>query len=422
MPIIRPFSVHPVTPSKLKSKLNPAVEAFTPSNPSNSSGKDSLKSGSMQAASPSKTKFEASVNASNAKDEGFVPPHLRRRSNVSIKEEPSVKDTIKDQGTVASSAQSESSKQAESLEVTSLTPRILPHLRRQTNFIKNEDVPPSQVQLTNNGKNKETTIEGGELMSRDSALTSMKENLKPATTPGASVKPDPGLQAWLNSQEEAQSKKAISASVANDTLIEIDPESPKAGKKTVPLPPGFIPISTKSAPVKSETAAPIKTDKAVSPISADDPFIHRNPTDEDKSAAPGHEVSANTTSEKEKNAAFMAEYNKGLSSISAKYGKDSRKSSDAKEDDRVDPPQFIGAEPVSLPTLRVIFLHAYPIPTHTQSYNPPKPTGTHELGTLLDGASYRMVMKPRAEDNVEEEAIGQQWKAVRKDGRVVYVL
>ena len=341
IPLIKPFAVHPVTPSKAKSKLNPAVEAFTPSNPSNSSGKDSLKSGNMKTASPSKSESEPSATVSNTKDEGFVPPHLRRPLKISTNVEPvtttgepSVKDKIQGQATVASSAQSDFAKKIEPVQATSSTPRVLPHLRRQ---IKNEDGHPPQVQLSSKGKNKENVIEGGELFSRDSTFTDTKDNAKAASTSGASVKLDPGLQAWLDSQEKARFNNAPThdtASTPNETLIEMDPDSPEYGrKKTVPLPPGFIPVSTKDAPVKTEAADPIeiKTSEAAPPTTAEDPVIHRDQATKNEGAAPGHGISAKPTTEKERNAAFIAGYEKALSSISAKYGKDSRTNSDTKE-------------------------------------------------------------------------------------------
>lgn len=55
-----------------------------------------------------------------------------------------------------------------------------------------------------------------------------------------------------------------------------------------------------------------------------------------------------------------------------------------------------------------------------QFYDPPRPIGTRELGALLDDECYRTVMKPRKAAKVE--ILEQQWKAVRKGGKVVYVL
>ena len=378
IPIIKPFSVHPVTPSKAKSKLNPAVEAFTPSNPSNSSGKDSIKSDNMQAKSPNKSESEPSATASNAKDEGFVPPHLRRPLKISTNVEPvtttgepSVKDKIKGQATVASSAQSDYKKENESVQATSSTLRVLPHLRR---LIKNEDAHSPHTQLSSKGKNKENMIKGSELFSRDPALADTKENAKAATTSGVSVKLDPGLQAWLDSQEKARFNNASAhdtASAPNETLIEMDPDSPEYGrKKTVPLPPGFIPVSTKDAPVKTETAAhiEIKPSEAASPTTAHDPITHRNQATKDESAAPGHEISAKPTTEKERNAAFIAGYDKALSSISAKYGKDSRNNSDAKEAN-ADLIEQLGYDPVNsfLPFYMCFSLTK---PTHTELQSP----------------------------------------------------
>lgn len=56
----------------------------------------------------------------------------------------------------------------------------------------------------------------------------------------------------------------------------------------------------------------------------------------------------------------------------------------------------------------------------TQSYVPSLPSGTHELGALLDDECYGMVLKPGKAVKVEDA--GQEWKAVQKDGKVVYVL
>lgn len=362
MPIIRSDGVHPVTPSQVKSKLNPAVEAFTPSN---SSGKDSAKTGRMQASPPSKNEFNPWINATTAKEEEFSPPHLRRLSKISAEEEPvitteelSVKDEIKDQGNIATTAQNGSAKESEPLQPTSLTPSILPHLRRLPNVIKDGEVDPSQVQHSSKAKDKDNTIEGIGRMSGQLASTKMKENVKAATIPLAFLRPKSGLQAWLDSQEQARSNNASandSAALANDTLIEFDPgDSPKAGEKmTVPLPPGFIPISANDAPVKTEADTPTKIERAASPTAAHDRVPYRNPFIEDEAAALWQEVSAQassenkTASEKEKNAAFVSEYKRKLSSISDKYGRDSRKGSDAKGADEMDPVKYASANAVS---------------------------------------------------------------------------
>lgn len=299
----------------------------------------------MQVSSPTKSQGKYSGNATTTKEEGFIPPHLRRPTQISINEEPVtapkeplIKDKIKNQNTITTNAQDKPTKEAEPLQTTSLTPRILPHLRRLTNVVK-EDVDPPHLQRSARGKDKAETVEGNEFLSDQLSLNKMKENVKAATTPGAFVRPDPGLQAWLDSQERAQPNNASAndpASPTNETLIEID-DSPETGKKkTVPLPPGFIPISANDAPVKTETAAH---------IAAHDPVLYRNQTAEDEATAPWQQVSAKSISEKEKNAAFVAEYDRKLSSVSQKYGKDSRKGPDAKED--VDPVKYEGAGPVS---------------------------------------------------------------------------
>lgn len=272
MPVIEPTGVYPVTPSKVKSKLNPRVEAFTLYD----------------------NNFKSSVTAMNTQKEESIPPHLRHLSKVSSEEDPvitteeqSVKDKIKDQDPFAASAEKESAKENEPLQATSLTPRILPHLRRPITVITNEDIHPSQAQRS-----------------------------------------------------------------GNDKLFEINPSgSPKAGeKKTVPLPPGFIPISTKDAIVNTETAAPNKTREAASLTAAHDLITYRNPTAKGEEAAPGREISVKPTSEKEISAAFVAEYGKRISSLSEKYG---RESSDAAKVDWSYAVKYEGAAPVSPPYLRI---------------------------------------------------------------------
>ena len=366
MPVIKPFGVHPVTPSKVKSKLNSTVEAFTPSN---TSDKAPAKSGSIQAFSPSKKELKPSVTATATKEEAFIPPHLRRLPKIPLKEDPVtaieeqyVKERIEAHDTFAKSAQKESAKEAKPVQATSSSPRVLPHLRRLNKAVKNEDVHPSQAQFSANGEDKEAAIEGTGSLSGQPALTSltsMKENVKATAGSGAFMGPDPGLPAWLDTQETIQSNNAStheSASMANEALIQIDPyDSPKAGKKkTVPLPPGFIPDSTKDASIKTETAAPHKSGEPAFPIASHYRVTHRNSTVEDEGAAPGRELSVKVTSEKEKNAAFVAEYDMRLSSVSEKYGKDSRQGLDAKEDG-VEPIKYGRDDIVSLPSFQLSF-------------------------------------------------------------------
>lgn len=353
MPTIEPIDMHPVTPSKAKSKLNPAVTAFTPTN---SSGKDSAKSGSLQAFSPSTNEPKLPINATNTKEDGFISPHLRRLSKISTKDEPistteelPAHNILKYQDIVLTSARNEHAEGAEPRQATLLPPRTLPHLRRLTGVIKNEAGHPSQVQRSGKGENKDP-VSGTDLLSLGSALPSMKENVQAATTPGAFVNLDPGLQAWFDSHEKVQSNNASSHELASTTstmLIDIDTnDSPKAGEeKSASLPPGFIPISSTDAPAKTETTAPIKTDRAASPAAVSDKATHRTPAADNGEAAAEHKVSTKTTTEKEKNAAFLVEYMKNLSSVGEKYGRDSRKGSDVKED-AVDPIQYEGAKAV----------------------------------------------------------------------------
>lgn len=309
--------------------------------------------------SPSKNELKPSAIAATTRDESLIPPHLRR-PNISIKEKPitateelSVREKTEDQGTVATGAYNESTTGAEPHQATSLTTRILPHLRRMTNVAKDAHAHPSQVQRSSKGKNKEDGTVETELLSRESALTGMKENVKAATTPGAFVRSDPGLEAWLDSQEKVRSHNAAtheSAFMPNDTLIQIDPDdSPKAGeKKTVPLPPGFIPISTKNAPSKTEAAAPVEINQAAYPTAANDRVTARKPTAENAGTARGHEVTLKYMSEEEMNARFMTEYDKNIGAIADKYARVPRKGLNTK-DDAVDPTKYSGAEPVSPP-------------------------------------------------------------------------
>ena len=356
IPIIRPFDVRPVTPGKVRSKLNPAVEAFTPSN---SSGRDSAKSHNIQAVSPCKDQSNLSVNATATKEEGFILPHLRYPSKISIKEdpvatteEPFAREKIEDLGTIATSAQNTSTKGNEPPQATSLNPRILPHRQRRNNVIKNEDVHPSRMQGSAKGKNEEDVIERTELLSREFPRTGMKENFEAAITSGPFVRSNPGLQAWLASQEKSLFYKASSdksASVTSDVRIKIDPDtSAKAGEdKTAPLSPGFISISAKDAPAKTDTAAPIKTDRVATPIAVHDRITTDSPAAKDEGAPSGQEASTKTTSEKEKNAALVAEYNRQLSLVIEKYRRESRETSDAQEDE-IDPTEPQRGEPVSL--------------------------------------------------------------------------
>ena len=355
MPTIEPIDMHPVTPSKAKSKLNPAIAAFTPTN---SSSKDSAKSGSLQAFSPSTNEPKLQVTATNTKEDGFISPHLRRLSKISTKDEPvstteelPAHNILKYQDIVLTSARNEHAEGAEPRQATLLPPRTLPHLRRLTGVNKNEAGHPSQVQRSGKGENKEDPVYGTDLLlSLGSALPGMKENVQAATTPGAFVNLDPDLQAWFDSQEKVQSNNASSHELASTTstmLIEIDTnDSPEAGEeKSASLPPGFIPISGTDAPAKTETTAPIKTDRAASPAAVSDKATHRTPAADNGEAAAEHKISTKITTEKEINATFLVEYMKNLSSVGEKYGRDSRKGSDVKED-AVDPIQYEGATPV----------------------------------------------------------------------------
>ena len=346
-PSIKAFGANSETPRNLKSKLNPTVEAFTPS----SSGKDSAKSSTMQVTATTKDDTKSEITTKTSNNESSIPPHLRRHSKVSnnetvtAKDEFSSKDKIKDQGTVAINAKKEVANGFAHLPATSTIPRVLPHLRRMTNVIRDEKLRPSHSQYSGKGKDKAEINNGKELWSRPAALTGMKENVKAATTPGPFVQRDPGLEASSNSQE-SQSNNASTTqeatSTATGTLIDIEPDdSHKAGEeKTVPVPPGFIPMSFNEAPVKTETPAPT--------VILGDRVTDRNSTAE---RSPAQASSTSPASEKENNARFLKEYVEKLSAVSQRYGKGSRQASANQEEkegvEASDPIKPTGAHPVS---------------------------------------------------------------------------
>lgn len=403
-PSIKAFAANSETPRKLKSKLNPAVEAFTPSS---SSGKDSAKSSPMHVTAPTKDDTKLEVTTKPSKDENSMPPHLRRHSKISDKDTATdeffSKDKIKDQDTFVINAKKEVANGFGQLPATSTNPRVLPHLRRMTNVVRDGNLHPSHSQYSGKGKDKAENTNGKELWSRPAALAGMKENVKAATTPGAFVQHDPGLEAWLNSHESQSNNTSTTqeaTSPAIGTLIDVEPDdSHKAGEeKIVPVPPGFIPMSFQEAPVKTETHTPT--------VVLGDRVTDRSPTAE---RSPAQAFPTKPTSEKENNARFLKEYNQTLSTLDQKYGKKSRQTpADQKEkgegEETFDPIKSTGTKP---------------------DYHPSKPTGTRKIGALLDAECNRMVLKPRnAVGNLsEQQQLQQEWKAVRKnDGKVVYVL
>ena len=330
----------PETPSNVKSKLNPAVAAFTPSH---GSGQESAISGSAQTASPTKDESKASAGATDSKEEGFIPPHLRRVHNTSTKEKSVTssedlltEDKSKRQDPVATSVQKESSKGTEAQKSPAVFSTVLPHLRRPNKPVKKENVPPPQVQHSYKGKMKEDAVYGAEFFSHDLMSTGMKDDDGAATTPSTFTKPDPGLQAWLDTQENAPSNNSssqdLNATIKN-TLIDIDPYSPEKWKqKATILPPGFIPFSANDgAPANTPTAAPIKTDIAISPATVFFDMTASNPTAQNAEAATEHKASTKAATEKERNAAFLAQYNSAIDSVYAKYGRDSSRNSSSEE-------------------------------------------------------------------------------------------
>ncbi|KAM0799491.1 hypothetical protein BDR22DRAFT_890382 [Usnea florida] len=405
-PSIKAFAANSETPRNLKSKLNPTVEAFTPS----SSGKDSAKSSTMQVTATTNDDTKSEITTKTSNDENSIPPHLRRYSKVSDKEtvtaidETSSKDKIKDLDTVVINAKKKAANGFGQLPATSMKPRVLPHLRRMTNVIRDENLHPSHSQYSGKGKDKAETNNGKELWSRPAALTSIKENVKAATTPGPFVQRDPGVETSPNSQEPQSTNASTTqeaTSTATGTLIDIEPDdSHKAGEeKMVPEPSAFIPMSFREAPVKTETPAPT--------IILGDRVTDRNSTAE---RSPAQAFSTSPASEKENNARFLKEYFENLSTVSQRYGKASRQAS-ANQEEGVE-----ASEPIK-PT------GANPIPQYYLFHK--KPTGTRHLGALLDDESRGMVLKPRdaAANLSEQQQLLQQWKAVRKhDGKVVYVL
>ena len=332
----------------MKSKLNPAVEAFTPSS---SSGKDSVKSSTMQVTAPTKDDTKPKVTTETSKDENSMPPHLRQHFKISDKEAVtaidvfSSKDKIKDQDAVVINAKKEVASGFGQVPATSMNPRVLPHLRRLTNVNRDENLHPSHSQHSGKGKDKAESNNGKELWSRPAVLAAIKENVKAATTPGAFEQHDAGLEAWLNTQEPQSNKASTTqeaTSPAIGTLIDVGPDnSLTAGEeKIVPVPPGFIPVSFNEAPVKTETPAPT--------VILGDRVTDRNTPAE---RSPAEAFSPNPTSEKENNARFLKEYYQKLSTLSQKYGKGSRQTSDNQEEDgeeASDPIKSTDANPVSI--------------------------------------------------------------------------
>ena len=90
-----------------------------------------------------------------------------------------------------------SMKESEPLQATSLTPRILPHLRRLTGVGKYECGNQHHVQPSDQGKNK--LVDDITSLSHDSTLT-RKEDVQAVATSAAFVRPDSGFDAWLDSR------------------------------------------------------------------------------------------------------------------------------------------------------------------------------------------------------------------------------
>ena len=328
----------PVTPSRVNSKLNPAVAAFTPSN---NSSKESVKLSSAQTSSPTKDKPKPSVAATDSKEGGFVPPHLRHVRNISTEaesitasEDLLTENKIRRPDSVITSAQSESSGGAKAHGILSIFSPVLPHLRHSNTLTKTENVLPPQV---NQNKKEDDAVYGAELLPHNSVPTGMKDNVQNAAHPGTFVKPDPGLQAWLDTQENVQPNNASSQDLTatiKDTLIDIDSDSPQKGnKKAAILPPGFIPFSANDgAPAKTQMASPTKTEIAPSPATVFDSLTTSDPTAQNAKAATEPKASTKAaTTEKERNAAFLAQYNNVLDAVYAKYSRDSSRNSSSKD-------------------------------------------------------------------------------------------
>ena len=323
----------------MKTKLNPAVAAFTPSY---SSDKESAKSGSVQTSSPTKDEPKSLVVATDSKEEGFIPPHLRGVHNISTEELVTtsegllINDKIRSQDPVATSAHKGSLKATEAHKSLSMSPAVLPHLRRPKKSTETEKVQTPQMQQSAKGTVKEDAVYGAELFPHNLMPTGMKDKVQIATTPATFVKHDPGLQAWLDTQETIQPSNASSSDLTdkiNDTLIDIDPDSPESGKKKAAiLPPGFIPYtSNDGAPAKTQTAASIKTDTATSPAIVFDDLTTGNPTAQNADGATKPKASTGFATEKERNAAFLAQYAKSVDSIAAKYSRDSSRNSSSED-------------------------------------------------------------------------------------------
>ncbi|KAL9068780.1 MAG: hypothetical protein Q9161_005984 [Pseudevernia consocians] len=360
----------PMMPCEVNPELNPAVEAFTPSD---SSDNGPVKSVNMQASTLSKDELKPSFITKPSTADESVLPHLRLFPKILTQKESVITG------------------------LSTADKSILPHLRLSTKILTQKKPVTTGLSTADDSMADKSVPPHLRLFSKisiqkDPATTtkelSVKNKIKDHETVATSTEDELTKEAKQLEATPVTSNVLPHLRYLNNVIKNKDTDQSQMQRPDK----GIILISIKDAPVKTKTATPSEIDRAAS-----DHLTYRHLTVKDEDATPGHDVSAKITSEKENNAAFVLKYDKIISAVSEKYGKSSRK--------RLATPKY-QIDPIKFGRVK-------------QSYVPLKPTGTHELGSLLDDECYGMVIKPRK--GVKMADIGQ-WQAVIKDGKVVYVL
>ena len=309
-------------PCEVNPELNPAVEAFTPSD---SSDKGPVKSDNMQASTLSKDELKPSVITKPSTADGSVPPHLRLFSKIS---------TQKELVTTGLSTADKS---------------VLPHLRLFPKILTQKE--PVITGLSTADKS---------ILPHLRPFPKISTEKKPViTSPSIAdesvlpVLPHLRLIPKVLTQKESV---ITSSSMADKTVlphlrllpkisIQEDPATitKESSVKNKIKDHGTVATSTNSELTKE--AEPLKATSMTS--GAINHLTYRDLIVENEGATPGHDVSAKITSEKENNTAFLLEYNKVISMVSEKYGKNPRKSL-ATPKYQINPIKFGRVKPVSL--------------------------------------------------------------------------
>ena len=307
-------------PCEVNPELNPAVEAFTPSD---SSDKGPVTSDNMQASTLSKDQLKPSVITKPSTADGSVPPHLRLFTKILTQQEPVTTGLSTADKSILPHLRSFPKILTQKKPfITGLSTAddsmadkpVPPHLRLFSKISIQEDPATTTKELSvkNKIKDHETVA-----TSTDDKLTKEAKQLE-ATPVTSNVLPH---LRYLNNV------------IKNKDIDQSQMQRPDKGS---------IPISIKDAPVKTKTATPSEIDRAASNY-----LTYRQLTVKDEDAAPEYNVSVKITSEKENNAAFVLEYNKVISEVSEKYGKNARKSL-ATPKYQINPIKFGRVKPVSL--------------------------------------------------------------------------